>query len=136
VTDIVLSSDVTPKTSVKICFTLSEAKTENTGRVRNGLYVGTDFGPASLTQSGYPRLVKEWKRRTPPAEAPLVFEGRPEDVAVSGYRTQTPGYKRDFIHRGVTFWTNELFLRRDGRLIRIEKPADAEAFAYRDLLFI
>src|SRR5207302_663945 len=31
---------------------------------------------------------------------------------------------------------NELFLRRDGHLIPIEKPADANAFTYRDLLFI
>ena len=26
---------------------------------------GTDFGPGSLTTSGYPRIVKEWKRGTP-----------------------------------------------------------------------
>ncbi len=41
-----------------------------------------------------------------------------------------------FLSRGITFWTNELFLRRDGELIRIEKPEDAEVDTYRDLLFI
>jgi prolyl oligopeptidase len=65
-----------------------------------------------------------------------VFEGRPEDVSVNGYRNPTPGYRHEFVSRGVTFWENELFLRRNGQLTRIEKPADAEAFAYRDLLFI
>ena len=36
----------------------------------------------------------------------------------------------------MTFWTSELFLRRDGKLIKIEKPDDANASSHRDLLFI
>ena len=36
---------------------------------------GTDFGPGTLTDSGYPRLVKLWKRGTPLASAVTVFEG-------------------------------------------------------------
>ena len=38
--------------------------------------------------------------------------------------------------RQITFWTSEMFLRRDGKLIRIEKPGDATAVAHRDLLLI
>lgn len=133
---VVREFDVTTKAFVKGGFTLPEAKSRVAWRDRNSLFVGTDFGPGSLTQSGYPRLVKEWKRGTPPTETQLVFEGRPEDVSVSGDRTQTRGYKHDFVVRGITFWTNELFLRRDGQLIKIEKPDDAEAFTHRDLLFI
>jgi hypothetical protein len=30
----------------------------------NLLFVGTEFGPGSLTESGYPRIVKSWKRRS------------------------------------------------------------------------
>ena len=43
---------------------------------------GTDFGPGSLTASGYPRIVKEWKRGMPLGSARQVFEGKPEDVSV------------------------------------------------------
>ena len=39
------------------------------------LYVGTDFGPGSMTTSGYPRIVKLWKRGTPLSAAKTVFEG-------------------------------------------------------------
>src|SRR5262249_22229496 len=46
------------------------------------------------------------------------------------------GYERDFVQRAPTFWTNQLFLRRDGKLIKIEKPDDATAAVHRDLLFI
>jgi prolyl oligopeptidase len=65
-----------------------------------------------------------------------VFEGQLDDVSVGAFRSKTPGYERDWVTRSVTFWTSELFLRRDGKLIKIEKPDDAQAFADRDLLFI
>ena len=35
------------------------------GANADSVFVGTDFGPGSLTKSGYPRIVKEWKRGTP-----------------------------------------------------------------------
>ena len=49
---------------------------------RDTLLVGTDFGDGSLTDSGYPRVIKEWKRGTKLADAKLVFEGQKTDVAV------------------------------------------------------
>ena len=36
--------------------------------------VGTDFGPGSLTDSGYPRIAKRWKRGEPLAEAETLCE--------------------------------------------------------------
>lgn len=117
-------------------FQLPEAKTRVAWRDRDSLFVGTDLGPGSLTDSGYPRTVREWRRGTPVAEAPIVFTGEAGDVAVSGSRSHEPGYERDWISRSVTFWTSELYLRRGGQLIQIDKPADANAIPDRDLLFL
>ena len=89
------------------------------------MFVGTDFGPGSLTDSGYPRIVKEWKRGTPLAEAVVVFEGKPSDMGVAADRDLTPGFERDIVIRTPTFWTSEYFLRRDGKLVKIDKPDDA-----------
>ena len=36
--------------------------------------MGTDFGPGSLTDSGYPRIIKRWRRGQPLADAVTVFE--------------------------------------------------------------
>lgn len=127
--------DVTTRSFVKDGFYLKEAKTRIGWRDMDSVFVASDFGPGSLTHSGYPRVVREWKRGTPVDDAPLVFEGQPEDVSVQAHRSQTPGFERDWVSRAVTFWTNEMFLRRDGRLIKIEKPDDAEVSSYRDLLF-
>lgn len=47
---------------------------------RNVLLVGTDFGPDSLTNSGYPRTVREWVRGTRLEDAPIIFEGEKSDM--------------------------------------------------------
>lgn len=39
----------------------------------------------SLTDSGYPRVVKEWARGTSIQDSPIVFEGEKTDVAVNAY---------------------------------------------------
>ena len=57
--------------------------------------MGTDFGPGSMTDSGYPRIIKEWKRATPLAEAALVMEGQPKDMGVYAMRDLTPGFERE-----------------------------------------
>ena len=58
-------------------FVLPEAKSQIAWRNHDSVFVGTDFGPGSLTESGYPRLAKEWKRGAPLATATLVMEARP-----------------------------------------------------------
>ena len=67
--------DLTRKAFVEDGFSLPEAKSDVSWRNRNTLYVGTDFGPGSLTDSGYPRVVKLWKRGAPLETAETVFEG-------------------------------------------------------------
>jgi prolyl oligopeptidase len=124
------------KSFVKDGFTLPEAKSRVAWRSRDSVFVGTDFGPGSLTKSGYPRLVKQWKRGTPLSDATLVNEGKPDDMSVVAYRDLTKGYERDFVSRRITFWTGEEFLRRDGKLVKLEIPTDALFSVQRDTLFV
>ncbi len=69
-------------------------------------------------------------------QARTVYEGKPEDISVGAFRDHTPGYERDFVYRGPTFFTSEVYLRRDGALVAIDKPADAQLSVYRDLLLL
>src|SRR5262249_43532214 len=73
--------DTKAKQFVEAGFSLPEAKSNVAWRDEDTLWVGTDFGPGSLTTSGYPRIVKLWKRGKPLSSATTVFEGKPEDVA-------------------------------------------------------
>lgn len=133
---VVREFDMKTKSFIADGYTLPEAKSQIAWRDRDSVFVGTDFGPGSLTASGYPRVVKEWKRGTKLADAKLVFEGKTQDVAVTGIHDPTPGFERDFIDRAVNFYESELFYRRDGKLIKIEKPGDAEASVHREWLLI
>jgi prolyl oligopeptidase len=133
---IVREFDLEAKAFVKDGYSLPEAKSRLAWRDVDSVFVGTDFGPGSLTDSGYPRVVKEWRRGTPLAQAALVFEGRPQDMGVTATRDLTPGFERDIITRRPTFFTSEMFLRRDGKLIRIAKPDDATAELHREWLLL
>lgn len=128
--------DLVKKEFVIDGFVLPEAKSRVAWRQRDALYVGTDFGAGSLTSSGYPRLVKEWRRGTPLSSAPTVFEGKAEDVSVSAAVVHDHGRVYEFISRGLTFFTSELLLWRGDRWLKIDKPADArvETFAGQILL--
>jgi prolyl oligopeptidase len=133
---VVREFDVTTRQFVKDGFVLAEAKSSVAWRDRDTIYVGTDFGPGSMTASGYPRLVKLWARGTPLASAKTIAEGKAEDVFTYGYRDQTKGYQRDFLYRGITFYSNELFLLRDGQQVRIDKPDSANASVHHDWLLL
>jgi len=134
--DVVREFDLDRRAFVDDGFSLPEAKSRVAWRGRESLFVATDFGPGSLTTSGYPRTVREWTRGTPLPQAELVFEGQPDDMAVGASRDLTPGFERDFLVRQITFWTNEFFLRRGSHLIKIDKPDDANASVHREWLLI
>ena len=128
--------DLIAKAFVADGFQLPEAKSRVDWRDRDTLYVGTDFGPGSLTESGYPRLVKEWKRGTPLSEATLVFEGREKDVSISTHVSIDHGRKYEFITRAITFFTVENFVRRGDDWVRIDKPPDVQVATFGEHLLL
>ncbi len=89
-----------------------------------------------MTTSGYPRIVKLWRRGTPLSAAETIFEGQDSDVSVGAYHDHTPGFERDFVYRGITFYSSELYLRRDGSLTRIDVPIDANVGVHREWLLV
>ncbi|CAB9522764.1 Uncharacterized peptidase RP174 [Seminavis robusta] len=95
-------------------FNLPEAKTRASYKSRDVLSVGSDFGPDSLTDSGYPRTVREWVRGTDVKDAPVVFEGEKTDVAVGAYTSDQRfrnGPIYEVRYRSVTFYTSKYLAR-------------------------
>jgi prolyl oligopeptidase len=103
--DIVREWDRTTRTFVDGGFTLPQAKSSVTWENGDTLLVATDYGAGSMTASGYPRIVKRWKRGTPLSAAEIVAEGEVEDVGMNVFAF-TDGDKRwPMISRGKTFYT-------------------------------
>jgi prolyl oligopeptidase len=129
--------DMETRSFVKGGFYLPEAKGGMSWIDADHAYVSTDFGPGSLTTSGYPRIARLWTRGTPLSEAKTVFEGQPTDVSVSASFDDTKGFERHFVRRGIAFYKSETFLRKpDGSLTRIEVPEDASPDIHREWMTV
>ncbi|MBL8329009.1 MAG: S9 family peptidase [Rubrivivax sp.] len=109
-------------------FTLPEAKSSTAWIDRNTLYVGTDFGPGSMTESGYPRVIKRWTRGTPLSAAETVFEAEAKDVGIGVGVDHTPGHEMSHFIRYVDFYRNEHRVIDGlgrGPAQKLDKPIDA-----------
>lgn len=117
-------------------FHLPEAKTRLDWADENTLFVATDFGPGSLTDSGYPRVIKRWQRGQPLSAAVTVFEGEKADVSVGVSVDRTPGFERTVFSRATDFYNALEFLlvREAGadKLLPIDKPTDASLSFWRE----
>jgi prolyl oligopeptidase len=133
---VVREYDVVAKAFVKGGFELPEAKSFVAWKDLDTLYVGTDFGPGSLTSSGYPRIAKLWKRGTPLSAATTVFEGQSGDVGVGAARDVHQGRTVDLVSRNITFFSNEVYMLDGDKPSRIEKPDDAEVSFFQDFVLI
>ncbi|MGB3480744.1 MAG: prolyl oligopeptidase family serine peptidase [Mycobacterium sp.] len=134
---VVREFDMITREFVSDGFEVAEAKTQISWEDHDTVLIGTDFGPDSLTESGYPRTVKRWRRGQPLADAELVFSGEADDVIVAAaVDLGTAGYERTFISRAIDFFNDEVYQLRDGELIRIDAPTDASVSAHRDWLLI
>jgi len=124
---VVREFDLAAKSFVKDGFELAEAKSQITWLDEDTVVFGTDFGPGSMTSSGYPRLVKIWKRGEPMASARTVYEGKESDVASAGVVFHNPTGTIAVIQRAVTFFTSEYYwLASDGTTRRLPLPPGAD----------
>src|SRR5712671_6301188 len=74
---VVREFDPAAKAFVKEGFQLVEAKSSISYLAEDMVLCGTDFGPGSMTASGYPRIVKLWKRGEPLTDARMIYQGKP-----------------------------------------------------------
>lgn len=135
-TAVIREFDTRTKEFVRDGFTLPAAKTRVAWRSRDSIFVGTDFGPGSLTSSGYPRIVKTWQRGTALEAAATVFEGATTDVSVTGWVVQERDHHREFVSRYLTFFENEQFLLSNGELVKLPLPRDARVGSFKDQILV
>jgi prolyl oligopeptidase len=90
-------------------FHVPEAKSDVTWVDEDTLFVATDRGDGTLTDSGYARTIVRWERGTDMADAPVVFEGEATDVSVSAFVAHHGGESYPFLNRGITFYESEVY---------------------------
>jgi prolyl oligopeptidase len=118
--------DRATKTFVTDGFVLPESKGGAAWVDEDTLLVSRDFGPGTMTSSGYPMIVKVLKRGQTLDQATTVFTGHPTDVSVSGYtlRDADGVVRATLINRGVSFYEGEThLLGADGATTKLALPA-------------
>lgn len=133
---IVREFDMVKREFVAGGFDLPEAKSRVSWENHDTVLVGTDFGPDSMTESGYPRIVKRWRRGQPLAQAQTLFTGPVTDVAVGASVDRTPGFERTLLSRAVDFFNDQVYELRSGELVRIDAPTDASLSVHHEWLLI
>ncbi len=134
--DVKREYDLKAKAFVEGGFTLPEAKSRvawrgdrqrlRRHRLRAG--VADQVGLSPDRQGVVPRHAAR------PGHARLRGPGRRHERR--GLSRPDPGFERDFVSRRITFYSGETFLRRDGKLIKLEVPDDAEVDVERELLLV
>jgi prolyl oligopeptidase len=135
--DVTREFDLNNKTWLADGFFRPEAKGSLGWKDQDTVFVSTDFGPGSMTTSGYARIVKEWKRGTPMSTATTVYEAQATDMAAGASRDHTTGFERDFVQRSLAFYNDELFvLGKDGKLAKVDVPNSAQKNVHRQYLML
>ncbi|MGY8642148.1 MAG: prolyl oligopeptidase family serine peptidase [Verrucomicrobiales bacterium] len=103
--------DLESKTFVEGGFETPEAKQNVEWVDTDTLLIGTDWGEDTVTESGYPFVVKRWKRGTPLSEAVEVIRGDKADVAVWPFTLELEdGTMLQCADEAVTFFTSTYWL--------------------------
>jgi len=124
---VVREFDLASKAFVKDGFALKEAKSDVALVDDNTVMFGTDFGPGSLTTSGYPRIVKFWHRGERVADAKTVMEGKEADVSVAATVLRDPAGSIAVIVRAPSFFEAEYYLpASDGAWWKLPLPLSAQ----------
>ena len=98
------------KSWVKDGFVTEESKGTMSWLDADHVVIGVDFGEGSMTDSGYPRIAKLWKRGTPLTAAVSLGEGEQADVGYwPGVFELSDGRREIVISRSMTFYDSETF---------------------------
>ena len=108
-------------------FVLDHSKQNISWEDKDTLLVSRDWGAGTLTSSGYPFVVKRWKRGTPLDSAPEVFRGKSSDELGSSAAVihDASGHKLVTFDRGVTFFTSETFVETPKGIQQLAIPSKA-----------
>lgn len=122
---VVREFNVESKSFVKDGFQLPEAKSSISWIDKDTLYVGTDFGDGSMTDSGYARIVKVWNRGQALEGAKTIFEGDKSNVWVAGVVAHDGDKKYQLVYQGLDFYSSELYLVTEKGHKKLNRPKDS-----------
>jgi prolyl oligopeptidase len=121
---VVREYDLKAKTLATDGFSLPEAKGDMDYLDDDTVLFASALGPQ--TTSGYARTVRLWKRGTAVADAPMIYEGKPEDVLVAPAVFHTKAGNFALVARAVSFFQTEYLAVEGTHVRKLELPLSAD----------
>ena len=123
---VVREFDAEKKQFVENGFMIDESKTDAAFVDENMIIVATNFGEGTLTNAGYPRQVKLWRRGTSLKDAQLLYEGEKTDAGCFGGVVRDGDKSYPAVYRWKTSFTTETHVWHNGKLVKLDIPDDAQ----------
>ncbi|MEY4242093.1 MAG: hypothetical protein RJA14_1789 [Pseudomonadota bacterium] len=137
---VVREFDTTTRGFVDGGFSLPEGKHRLEWLDRDTLLVATDFGPGTLTESGYPFIVKSLRRGQTLAQATEVYRGDIGDggygVSPSVYRDRAGAVLAVLFNRPLDTFRSETWELVDGRPVKLSLPERVSVYGVQGGSFI
>ena len=116
--------DLKTKAFVAGGFHLPRGKQNVTWLDGGTLLLAREWGPGTLTQSGYPFVVRTLARGQAPEAAHEVFRGKPDDVGVTPYSLYDGATHRStaLIARSVSFFETETYAVTSSGVVKLPLP--------------
>ncbi|MDP2128147.1 MAG: prolyl oligopeptidase family serine peptidase [Pseudohongiella sp.] len=134
---VVREFDISTKEFVQNGYELPEAKSRVNWLDENTIIVGTDLGPGSMTDSGYPAQLRVWQRGHTVQESELLYSAPVDSVSVYSYKLEDGENTYPVVHESLTFYTMDRFVYTGGELTALAIPQDAIITGlFRNQLFV
>jgi prolyl oligopeptidase len=116
--------DLPSATFVAGGFTLPRGKQDLDWLDETTLILAREWGPGTMTESGYPFVVKTLARGQPLDQAKEVFRGQATDVGVSPYGLydSATGRRAVMINRAISFFEAETYAVTTGGVVKLPLP--------------
>jgi len=119
-------------------FVLPRGKQNEAWLDKDTLLIGRDWGPGTMSESGYPVTVRIWKRGQPLDSAKEIFRGSTKDVDVgTATYDDGEGHRTALIGRNVSFFEHQWHLVLPDGTHQLALPLKTwlEAFVDNQLIF-
>jgi prolyl oligopeptidase len=108
-------------------FVLPRSKQNVEWKDKDTLLVARDWGPGSMTKSGYPFIVKLWKRGQKLETATEIYRGSENDVEAAAVTlNDSEGHQATIFMHSLDFFENEVSLLTPQGAKRIAVPRKAD----------
>ncbi|MBW3571438.1 MAG: prolyl oligopeptidase family serine peptidase [Gemmatimonadetes bacterium] len=128
--------DTVAKQFVPGGFFLPEGKQSVAWRGADALLVGRDFGPGTMTTSGYARSVRLWRRGTPLESAATLMEIPATDMGVWAGTLRTADRTLNVVFHRPSFFESTVHVLQGDRLVKLDLPLDADLYVVRDQMAV